>query len=326
MQRYLVRTSSMTIRCVLWLAAVLAAGCDRTPVPPAPKLTLSPESAVLALHGSARLSATVTGTAGDTVVNYRSTDTTVVRADYGTGALRAVGYGSAWVVGAVAARPALVDSVRVRVPAPTGSWVVVWPDSLELSTGGYGQLSWRVGNVVDTAGSTAVRLTSSDTSVLEARPSGVLCGRRSGAAVVRARLVDAPSAADSARVRVFQVYDGSPSFSFQSVTDSSGRAVDLKAVRGTILVTVQLDTRPATPCYDPPVLALELGFDGKLWARGPERGTGGQYIYAFVVDTRATDAAGQPRLPNGSHTMTAVARGSAGTVLMSTSLALVVAN
>ncbi len=325
MKRCLVRSSTTTIRSGLALAALVAAGCDRAPVPPAPRLTLTPESAVLALHGSVRLSATVSGVEADTVVGYHSSDTTVVRVD-GTGVARAVGYGSAWAIGQVVTRPALADSARVRVPAPAGPWLVLWPDSLELSTGGYLQLSWRVGNLVDTAGATAVRVTSSDTAIVATRPGGVLCGRRTGAAVVRAELVAPPSAPDSARVRVFQVYDAPASISIQSVVDSAGHVVDPNAVRGTMRVTVHLDTRPASPCYQPPVLTPELGFDGMLWERGPGRDTGGQYTYTFVVDTRAVDAAGQPRLSNGAHTMTAVARGSAGTVLMTTSLSIAVSN
>ncbi len=327
MKPTLVRSSTTTIGFGLCLAALVAAGCDRTPGPPAPRLTLSPDSAVLAVRGSVSLSATVTGTT-DSVVNYSSTDTSVVRVDHDAGTVRAVGYGSAWVTGWVAAQPSLRDSVRVRVPEPAGPWLLLLSDTLTVYLGGSAQLTWRVGNV--SAPAPAVVFTSSDTSVLEARPGGLLCPRMLGDASVRASLLSYPTAADSARVRVLQPYwvDAPPMISVHSVTDTAGKAVDLGAVRGAIRVTVLVDTPSRSPCLPPPEaeLVTELSFDGKLWQRGPGFSWGGQYTYTFVVDTRATDAAGHPLLPNGSHTMTTQVRNGAGMLLMSASLAMVVAN
>ncbi len=307
-------------------AALLLLACDGALTPPVPTLTLAPDSVVLALHESVRLTATVTAVQGRPLFGYYSSDEMVASVDQ-AGVVRAVGHGSAWVRAWLAVRSALTDSVLVRVPAPPGPWVVVSPDTVVLFGGGSAQLSWRVGNVVDPAGSTAVRFTSSDTTIVEARATGLLCGRGSGIAFVRVQLLATPSFPDSARVRVWPApVDDAASISIQSVVDSAGQPVDRNAVHGTIRVTVLVDTHPATPCYHAPALAPELRFDGVLWERAPERDAGGQYAYTFVVDTRALDAAGRPRLPNGAHTMSALARLSDGVIWMVSSLSLVLAN
>ncbi len=309
---------------------LLAAGCDRTPgvsPPPPVTLRLSPDSATLPMHGSLRLSAAITG-AGfqDTAVGYRSSDTSVVVVDP-AGTLRVVGYGSAWIVGIVLNHPTAEDSMQVRVPAPPGPYLALLPDTATIYAGdGWVQLGWRVGGVPDTAGATtAVRLASSDTSVLEARASGLLCARNPGNVVVRGSLVASPATTDSARIHVLTrsgYLDAPVTISLESLVDSAGKDVDRNAVRGTIRARFIVDA-PRLPCRPP--IAAELRFDDKLWQSGPPHPWGRDTV-TFVVDTRATDAAGQPLLPNGSHVMSALGRQTDGLVLMSSSVSLAIAN
>ncbi len=309
------------------LAAALGGGvggCEKGPTS-SPALRLHPDSAVLALHESVQLRATVTGIAGgDTIVSFYSLDTTVVRVEDG-GTLRAVGYGSAWVRGNVTTRQALADSVLVRVPAPAGPWLVLVPDSLGLPANGWAQLRWRVANVPEA--SPAVAFTSSDTAVLEARASGLLCPRQPGNAVVRASLPAYPAATDLAHVRILEPrgVEAPTTLSFQSVTDSVGKQVDYSAIRGTIHVTALMDAPPANPCRSDS-LVLELMVDGKVLQQSGERPLGGRYTHTFDLDTRATDAGGQALLPNGAHVMTVRASSLRGVFLSNSTLAIIVAN
>ncbi len=325
MKRCHVRSVVHAVTYVLYSGLALAAGCDRLGAPgsPRPELKLAPDSAVLAIHGSVRLSAEVTGVAGDTTVAYRSSDASVAVVD-SSGTVRAVGYGTAWVQASLRARPSLADSVLVRVPEPSGPWLLLSPDTLSLPVGGSGQLTWRVGHVPEPA--PAVIFSSSDTSVLDARANGLLCPRKQGDALVRAGLAAYPTAVDSGRVRVQgYIVDAPPTVSIAAIVDSAGKAVNLAAVRGTIRVNVNVDT-PSWPCLTLPPFVLELRFDGNLWQTSPQYVWGSHFEYTFTVDTRATDAAGHALLPNGSHTLSVVARTPDGVARMAMSLGIVVAN
>ncbi len=323
MKRWLVRSVVHAATYAFYAGLAFAGGCDRLGLPgsPRPELKLAPESAVLAIHGSVRLSAEVTGFAGDRTVEYRSSDASVAAVD-SSGTVRAVGYGMAWVQASVRALPTLADSVLVRVPEPSGPWLLLSSDTVSVFLGGSARLTWRAGNVPEAA--PAVVFTSSDTSVLDARVNGLLCPRKLGNAVVRAGLPAYPAAKDSARVRILAPYwvDAPPTVSIASIVDSAGKPVDLNAVRGTIVVQLNIDT-PDWPCLPP--FVLELGVDGRTLQTSPQQAWG-RFSYAFTVDTRASDAGGMPLLPNGAHTLSVAGRRIDGIVWMSTSQSIVVAN
>jgi dienelactone hydrolase len=111
--------SAKAIIAVALSAATLAA-CDGGPVQPSgdPQLTLSADSVVVDLFKSSPLAATLRGASG--TIQYVSRDSNVVTVDAG-GAILAVAAGSTYVVAALADRPDVRDSVRVRVHADSCS-------------------------------------------------------------------------------------------------------------------------------------------------------------------------------------------------------------
>ena len=308
-------------RCtaVSTLTATLLAGCDLGG-PGSPRIGLSPDTAVLAIHGRLQLGLTVRGLA-TTDVGFASSDTNVAVVD-ATGTVKAVGYGVAYVRAWSLLQWGVGDSVRVRVPVPAGPWLVVVPDSAAVLLGTWKQLTWRVGG---TSGST-VRFLSSDTAIATVSDSGLVCPRALGRAVVHATVVSSAAASDSSRI--FVVTPGAlvdptpPTASIVSIVDSAGRAVDPRAVRGTIRVIVRLDV---PRCWG--ILTASLYIDGALAQAPPDTVVSGSTVdRTFTVDTRATDQAGQRLLPNGQHTLLIVLRKASGVAIATTSQVIVVAN
>ncbi len=330
MKRYLVRSSTTTIRYGLWLAAPLwaaVAGCDKLGLTAAPGIRLQPDSAVLAMHQRVQLSVSVHDVqAAD--VYFISSDTSVAVVDR-QGWAQAVGYGRAVVTAVDMQRSALTDSAVLRVPAPAGAWLVLLPDTTSVGVGAGRRLGWRVGGTSDAH----VRFSSSDSTIAEVSDSGYVCGRALGQAAIRAAAVSDVAALDSTRIRVLPatmppgVVTGvaattsPPTVSIVSIVDSAGKPVDLSAVRGTIRVILNLDTPPCFVHYAPVLL-----IDGRPWQVGPEVRVGELRSYTFSVDTRATDTAGQPLLANGQHVLSVIIRQSGGSTLASASLAITLAN
>ncbi len=313
----------------LALAAGLAGalgGCEKVGLTSSPALRLSPDSATLAVH--ARLHLEVAHDLPTADVYFTSSDTSVVVVDQ-QGWVQAVGYGRAVVTAMDMQHTALMDSTLLSVPAPAGPWVVLLPDTLLLAVDDSKGLSWRIGGTSDRG----LRFTTGDSTVAAVDQGGTVCGRAPGETVIRGSLTSSPAAGDSLRVRVLVGAAGSvvargaaavgvPIVSIASIVDSAGNPVDLSAIRGTIRVVLNL----APPqCF--PRSVLTLLFDGKEWETGPEVTWAGPRSYTFTVDTRATDAAGQPRLTNGAHTLGLVLRRKAdGLMLASTSQTIVIAN
>ncbi len=310
-------------------AAVGLSACDRLGLTSAASLRVRPDSAVLPIHGQLQLDVTLHDVAA-TDVYFTSSDTSVAVVDW-HGLAQAVGYGRAVVSAYDIQRWTLADSMVLRVPAPAGPWLVLLPDTASVGMIAGRRLAWRVGNTSDRR----VHFATSDSAIAEVSDSGLVCGRGVGLAVIRATSVGDPAASDSTRVRVFAgtpppwpavmprgaVATPPPAASIIGIVDTAGGNVDLNAVRGIIRVIVNVDV---PPCFPPTTMALMI--DGNVWAMGPDVFRAEVHSYTFTVDTRATDAGGQPRIPNGAHVLSVILRGAAGTTLASTSQAIVVAN
>ncbi len=317
----------------LALAAGLAGalgGCEKVGLTSSPALQLQPDSAVLAIHARLHLEVSLHDLQTADVY-FVSSDTSVVVVDQ-QGWAQAVGYGRAVVTAMDMQHTALMDSTVLRVPAPTGAWLVLLPDTFLLAVGDAKGLTWRIGGTANQG----VRFRAADSTVVGVELSGTVCGRAPGQTVIRGTLESNPAAGDSMRVRVVAAGAalaaslvpsaprplGPPTVVISSVVDTAGKPVDLSAVRGTVRVIVGL---APSPCFPRSVLGLVI--DGKDWATGPEITWAGPLSYTFTVDTRATDAAGQPRIPNGAHVLGAVLRRKTnGLTQASTSMTIVVAN
>ncbi len=318
------------MRVLRWLAtlvlpAALAAGCDRIGLTSAARVRLDPDSAVLAVHERLHLTLRLHD------VSFRdvyliSSDTAVVVVDQ-QGTTQAVGYSRAVVTAYDMLEWALADSAVLRVPAPPGPWVVLLPDTMWTSPGTGRRLAWRIGNTADHR----VRFSTSDPTVAEVSDSGLVCGLSGGRAVIRAVSAGDVAAADSTLVTVVTSAPGTvaargavatpPTISIVNIVDTAGHPVDITAVRGTIRVIINLNVPQCAPR-----MIVQLMIDGKLWESGPDVIRGEVRTYTFTVDTRAVGAAGRPRIPNGTHTLSVILRRADDTVVASTSQSMVVAN
>ncbi len=322
MKSFFVRAAVPSLPVLAFLAALLLA-CDRAaPGPAGPHLKLAPDSIGLGIHGSFYLAVNAPGPRPANVV-FSSSDTAVVVVDT-AGRVQAVGYGTAYVHAWDATQPTLRDSMRVRVPEPAGPWLVLLPDSAEVVVWRWGRLTWRLGGTDDPR----VSLASSDTMVVAVDDTGAVCARGPGRAVIHG-LARGTGATDSIRIFVVPVPSGQldaggiPTISISAIVDTAGRTVAPDSVRGNVRITLRLDM---PRCY-PPVHG-ELRVDQQLWQSTTELvgGSGVARTFTFTLDTRLEDATGQPLIPNGSHTLNLLMRGSTGTVYATASQSIVVTN
>ncbi len=180
------------------IALVLVAGaCDRVLGPKSKSFTVSDSTVTLAIGGRTYVHATLTLLAPATVL-YASSDPTIAVVD-SSGLVLGVGAGTTHIRAWPVADSALVDSLRVQVQPRSGSWVVLYPDSMQILKGQSRQLHWVVGGT----DSSAVLLKSSDSTIARVDTTGLVCGTGSSSiAIIRATSVADTTAVDSARVFV----------------------------------------------------------------------------------------------------------------------------
>ncbi len=198
MQFPLSRNAAGFLACCAVVVPLLAGACDKVLGPKSKSFVVSPDTATVQIGGRAYVRVSMTKLA-PLAVAYASLNPNVAVVDDSSGLVRGVGAGSATILAWPVADSSLVDSLRVQVLPRSGSWVVLYPDSVRLLQGATRQLGWRVSDTTHTG----VVLRSSDSTVARVDSTGLVCGKRGGSnALIRAIGVADSTARDSARIFV----------------------------------------------------------------------------------------------------------------------------
>ncbi len=198
MQFPLFRNAAHSVVFCAVVMALIAGACDKILGPKSKSFTVSPDTATVSIGGRTYVGVTMVKLAPLNVA-YASLDTNVAVVDESSGLVQGVGAGAATILAWPVGDSTLVDSLRVQVPPRTGSWVVIYPDSVRLLQGATRQLGWRASDTTHAG----VVLRSSDSTVARVDSTGLVCGKRGGGtAIIRAIPVADTTAVDSARIFV----------------------------------------------------------------------------------------------------------------------------
>jgi len=212
----------------------------------------------------------------------------------------------------------LLASVACGDVAVPATRVVGLPDSVELHPGDSMRLLAYV-----TSATGGLAWTSSDPAVATVDAAGGVEARSVGRAVIRATLATDARVADSAIVVVTAPAPCTGctgpivSLSIQSIADTLGRAAELQAIHGTIVVTAWADVPGAIDSVD-----VEFRVDTLRLCVVPLASARSATACRANVDSTT---GGIRRIPAGPHVLTVVLRRQrTGTVLASTSMAILV--
>jgi hypothetical protein len=298
----------------LGVGLVVAASCETSPTP-AWRLVLRPDSASLPAHSVLALEPVFVGGAAEPLA-FLSSDPSVATVD-SLGVVRARWPGSATIRAESTRRPALAASARLTV---TGPALRLAPDSLDVATGfGWARLA------VQTTGVAPGRVTfqSADARIARVDSSGLACPVSPGRTFIRASAESNPALLDSALVRVVLLPPPPIPPGLIDVRDSAGAHIGSSPASGIIQV-VAFWWR--WMCDTPDTITAQLSIDGTLVATsGPRRWLGPDSVF-FRVDTRALDAAGRRRYPDGSHALKVSFQAANGPIVMVMGTSIVIAN
>ncbi len=185
------------------------------------------------------------------------------------------------------------------------------PDSISLVPGTSYQPI-----VAGTSGSERVLYSSSAPEIARVDSGGVVTAVQPGRAVVRAQLDGAPSAQDSLIVRVSECDDcgGWFQISVAAITDTAGAALDLQALRGTIVVDLRTDVMPGTHTF-----LVEVRVDSVAVCSGPAP-SGLAAPSSCRIDTEAMVGAARKFSPGKHVLMGLLEKAGGGLILATTSL------
>ena len=271
-------------------------------------ITLEPAQAVLAQGAAIVLRPTLVGDFQRYgALRWSSSDSTIATVDQ-VGTVRGVRSGVARIAVTATndARARAEATITVACTAQLIGSLTVAPTSMTLRTGAAQQVvASGTLNGCGLPGAPIREFTyqSSDTTVATVSATGLVTGRRSGAAVITVFPTAAPTVTQTVAVTVRDPISG-PALRVGAITAGDPPSpVDPSAVRGTILVTtnVRNDLIPGP-------VRLELRLAGRTASvvqvpGAPAGATAPLRTATLLVNTAARDAAGTPLYPNGAQTL-----------------------
>lgn len=301
-----VRTSVMRSFAFVALSALAFAACDdKDPVQPPPPVgvTVTPSTATLTVGQQLPVGAVVTNSTNQTV-SWESSSPAVATVS-AQGVITAVAPGSALITATAAADPNAKAFVSVTVTPAAPPQITLAPTTASVVVGQTVQL------VAAVTGSqnTGVTFSTSAASIATVDATGLVTGVAAGTAIITARAAADPTVQATAVITVTPAAPP-PSVSIASVTPIQPGNV----VSGQIVVVANVS---ADVSHDVRVFQVRIDNEPicSQTFQQPLGTTQGVATINCSINTADTTAAGEPRFPNGVHTLSAVALNGAGEVV-----------